>query len=265
MPLDKAKAPFTLPKLPYAEDALAPVISAKTISFHYGKHHATYVKTLNELIGGTPVRGPVAGRDRRALGQGHGSFRQEDVQQRRPGVEPRFLLAQHVVEGRRAGRQDQGRAEGQLRRSRGIQEGLQAKPPSASSAAAGPGWSRPRTASSRSRRRRTPTRRSPTAAHRSSSPTCGSTPTTSTTRTAGPTTSPPGSTSSRTGRLPRRTSTRRNTMLGTILLIILILILIGALPQLGLQPRLGLLPQRRRRPRAAHRGDPAPDGTALGQ
>jgi Fe-Mn family superoxide dismutase len=57
MPLDKAKAPFTLPKLPYAEDALAPVISAKTISFHYGKHHATYVKTLNELIAGTTYEG----------------------------------------------------------------------------------------------------------------------------------------------------------------------------------------------------------------
>ena len=53
MPLDKAKAPFTLPKLPYADDALAPVISANTISFHYGKHHATYVKVLNELIAGT--------------------------------------------------------------------------------------------------------------------------------------------------------------------------------------------------------------------
>ena len=53
MPLDKAKAPFTLPKLPYAEEALAPVISAKTISFHSGKHHATYVKTLSELIAGT--------------------------------------------------------------------------------------------------------------------------------------------------------------------------------------------------------------------
>ena len=53
MPLDKTKALIALPKLPYAEDALAPVISAKTISFHYGKHHATYVKTLNELIAGT--------------------------------------------------------------------------------------------------------------------------------------------------------------------------------------------------------------------
>jgi Fe-Mn family superoxide dismutase len=53
MPLDKTKAPFTLPKLPYADNALAPVISANTISFHYGKHHATYVKVLNELIAGT--------------------------------------------------------------------------------------------------------------------------------------------------------------------------------------------------------------------
>ena len=53
MPLDKGKPPFTLPKLPYAEDALAPVVSAKTISFHYGKHHKAYVDKLNELIEGT--------------------------------------------------------------------------------------------------------------------------------------------------------------------------------------------------------------------
>jgi len=45
--------PFKLSPLPYAEDALAPTISAKTIGFHYGKHHATYVKTLNELVQGT--------------------------------------------------------------------------------------------------------------------------------------------------------------------------------------------------------------------
>ena len=46
-----------LEKLPYAEDALAPVISANTISFHYGKHHAGYVKTLNGLIAGTKYAG----------------------------------------------------------------------------------------------------------------------------------------------------------------------------------------------------------------
>ncbi len=42
-----------LPALPYAEDALAPVISAETISYHYGKHHQTYVNNLNNLIPGT--------------------------------------------------------------------------------------------------------------------------------------------------------------------------------------------------------------------
>lgn len=42
-----------LPKLPYAADALEPHISAKTIEFHYGKHHQTYVTKLNGLIPGT--------------------------------------------------------------------------------------------------------------------------------------------------------------------------------------------------------------------
>lgn len=46
---------FTLPPLPYANDALAPHISAETIDFHYGKHHAGYVKKLNELVAGTPM------------------------------------------------------------------------------------------------------------------------------------------------------------------------------------------------------------------
>ena len=45
--------PFKLSPLPYSENALAPTISAKTIGFHYGKHHAAYVKTLNELVAGT--------------------------------------------------------------------------------------------------------------------------------------------------------------------------------------------------------------------
>lgn len=42
-----------LPELPYAKDALAPHISAETLEFHYGKHHATYVTNLNKLIAGT--------------------------------------------------------------------------------------------------------------------------------------------------------------------------------------------------------------------
>ena len=45
--------PFTLPPLPYEENALEPAMSAKTLSFHHGKHHKKYVETLNELIKGT--------------------------------------------------------------------------------------------------------------------------------------------------------------------------------------------------------------------
>ncbi len=48
------EGPFSLPGLPYAEDALEPCISAKTISFHYGKHHQGYVDKLNRHISGTP-------------------------------------------------------------------------------------------------------------------------------------------------------------------------------------------------------------------
>jgi len=44
---------FMLPPLPWAENALEPVISANTISFHYGKHHKTYVDNLNNLVKGT--------------------------------------------------------------------------------------------------------------------------------------------------------------------------------------------------------------------
>ncbi len=39
-----------LPKLPYKRDALEPHISQRTIDFHYGQHHAAYVKNLNNLI-----------------------------------------------------------------------------------------------------------------------------------------------------------------------------------------------------------------------
>jgi Fe-Mn family superoxide dismutase len=48
-------SPLSLPALPWAENALEPVISAKTISFHYGKHHKTYVENANKLIVGTEL------------------------------------------------------------------------------------------------------------------------------------------------------------------------------------------------------------------
>jgi len=45
---------FELPPLPWAPDALEPIISAKTIEFHYGKHHQAYVNNLNNLLPGSP-------------------------------------------------------------------------------------------------------------------------------------------------------------------------------------------------------------------
>ena len=53
----KAKPSFALPELPYQENALEPVISARTLSFHHGKHHAGYVTMLNELVEGSPYAG----------------------------------------------------------------------------------------------------------------------------------------------------------------------------------------------------------------
>lgn len=44
---------YTQPNLPYAEDALQPAISAKTVEFHYGKHEKAYIENLNRLIEGT--------------------------------------------------------------------------------------------------------------------------------------------------------------------------------------------------------------------
>ena len=45
---------FELPPLPYAKNALAPVISEETIEYHYGKHHQAYVTNLNKLVENTP-------------------------------------------------------------------------------------------------------------------------------------------------------------------------------------------------------------------
>ncbi len=44
---------FELPELPYSLDALAPNISRETLEYHHGKHHQTYVNTLNDMIEGT--------------------------------------------------------------------------------------------------------------------------------------------------------------------------------------------------------------------
>ena len=46
---------FDQPPLPFAEDALAPIISAETLQFHYGKHHKKYYDTMNQLLQKEPV------------------------------------------------------------------------------------------------------------------------------------------------------------------------------------------------------------------
>lgn len=48
---------FELPPLPYARNALAPILSEETLDYHYGKHHQAYVTNLNKLIPGTEYEG----------------------------------------------------------------------------------------------------------------------------------------------------------------------------------------------------------------
>ena len=56
-PTSQATSPLVQTPLPYAENALEPVITAHTISFHYGKHHKGYVDNLNKLVAGTEYAG----------------------------------------------------------------------------------------------------------------------------------------------------------------------------------------------------------------
>ena len=52
-----AASPYSLPPLPYAMDALDPILSANTLGFHYGKHHKGYVDNLNRLLAGNELAG----------------------------------------------------------------------------------------------------------------------------------------------------------------------------------------------------------------
>src|SRR3569623_2376237 len=51
--LEHMSFPYELPALPYAMDALSPVISENTLRFHHGKHHQTYIDALNKAIDAT--------------------------------------------------------------------------------------------------------------------------------------------------------------------------------------------------------------------
>jgi len=55
MSIETTSSLLGLSPLPYSENALEPIISARTLSFHHGKHHRSYVETLNKLIAGTEL------------------------------------------------------------------------------------------------------------------------------------------------------------------------------------------------------------------
>lgn len=57
VPAFLSSSPLSLPALPYDASALEPIISAQTISFHYGKHHKAYFDNLNKLVANTPWAG----------------------------------------------------------------------------------------------------------------------------------------------------------------------------------------------------------------
>uniref|UniRef100_A0A7S3XQ20 Superoxide dismutase [Fe] n=1 Tax=Heterosigma akashiwo TaxID=2829 RepID=A0A7S3XQ20_HETAK len=54
-----ADGPYTLPDLPYAYDALEPIIDSATMKFHHDKHHATYVANVNKALAGKDGVGSI--------------------------------------------------------------------------------------------------------------------------------------------------------------------------------------------------------------
>ena len=151
-----------LPALPYAKNALEPHISAETLDFHHDKHHAAYVTNLNNLIPGTEFekmsledivkKAPAGGIFNNAAqvwnhtfyfnGMGPGG-----------GGEPTGALAAAINEV--------------LRLLRRLQGEVQPSPPSPTSAAAGPGWSRTPTAAGDRQHQQRRQRPAPTARRRS--------------------------------------------------------------------------------------------------
>ncbi len=184
--------PLSLPPLPWSETALEPVISSKTLSFHWGKHHRGYVDALNGLVKGGPlegqplekiVRASAADSSQKAVFNNaaqawNHTFYWKSLRPK-GGAKPAGDLA---AEDRGFLREVRGAAEGPDRRRDGpVRKRL------------GLARGRGRVPQGREDRERRHTPHGGTR-RRSSSSTSGSTPTTSTTRTAGRTTSRPSST-----------------------------------------------------------------------
>ncbi|VVE83500.1 superoxide dismutase [Pandoraea sputorum] len=69
-------SPQSLPNLPYAQDALEPVISARTVGIHYGKHHQAYFTNLHKLLADTPLASATL---EQLILKSHGRDDMEDV------------------------------------------------------------------------------------------------------------------------------------------------------------------------------------------
>ncbi|VVE66507.1 superoxide dismutase [Pandoraea captiosa] len=69
-------SPQSLPKLPYAQDALEPVISARTVEIHYGKHHQAYFTNLKKLLADTPLANATL---EQLIVKSHGREDMEDI------------------------------------------------------------------------------------------------------------------------------------------------------------------------------------------
>ena len=88
---------FTLPELPYAYEALSPVMSRETLEYHHDKHHLAYVNNGNNALKGTEWEGMAARGDRQGL-----VWKERGrLQQRRPALQPHPFLEVDEAEWRR--------------------------------------------------------------------------------------------------------------------------------------------------------------------
>ena len=96
--------PFQLPELPYAKDALAPIMSPETLEYHHGKHHKAYVTKTNELIANDRQLSDASLIE--VVTEAKVCREQQAVQQQCPAVEPQLLLAMpRAIAGSKAERQ----------------------------------------------------------------------------------------------------------------------------------------------------------------
>ena len=119
---DTSNSPHVLPPLPYAENALEPVITAKTIEFSLRETSQRLCGQPEQAYCRNRICRPVVGEDyyryRRTAGKNR------DLQQRGANLEPHVLLEQHETEGRRrTARCTQAENRGILRQRRRLQEG----------------------------------------------------------------------------------------------------------------------------------------------